>query len=481
MPAGAFIAINLSPETLASDAMVETLRQFPLDRLVIELTEHEPVMDYAAVHGTLGPLRERGLRLAVDDAGAGFASLRHILRLAPDIIKLDRSLTAGIHLDQKRRALAAALISFAEETEASLIAEGIETQVQLDVLRSLGVPCGQGYYLGRPGRLPCSEEIEVLVATANRPAGRPPTTRLRQMTDLVKLLEAALAASETSTPEQALKLALDRICDHTGWPVGHALLMNREATALVSARIWHLGTTEHFDQFLFQSESRSFPRGEGLPGMALELGEPVWMSDITGAPQCRRSREAAKAGMRAAFAVPIIVEKQVFGVLEFFSLEALVPDDPLLEILSRFGGQLGRVLQRKRMEAQLLKQRIQLLRTQRLAGIGSWEWDAQQNTVTCSEELCRILAVDAPSAEFEDLLALMHPQDRGHVARCADLCVETATAVDFECRIIRPDGQRVLRGGMEPVIDMRGGLLGIVGTVQDVTPGTGVGPTPDRP
>jgi EAL domain-containing protein (putative c-di-GMP-specific phosphodiesterase class I) len=92
--------------------------------------------------------------LAVDDAGAGFASLRHILRLAPHFIKLDRTLIDGIEADRSRQALAAGLISFAHKIEATIIAEGIERSEEVDALRELGVDYGQGFFLARPAPLP---------------------------------------------------------------------------------------------------------------------------------------------------------------------------------------------------------------------------------------------------------------------------------------------------------------------------------------
>jgi EAL domain-containing protein (putative c-di-GMP-specific phosphodiesterase class I) len=107
----------------------------------------------------LRPLRARGLRLAVDDAGAGYASFRHILRLRPDHIKLDMSLTRNIDTDKSKRALALALIEFARETGSELIAEGIETQGELATLRELGVMRGQGYLLGRPAPFSAAQQL----------------------------------------------------------------------------------------------------------------------------------------------------------------------------------------------------------------------------------------------------------------------------------------------------------------------------------
>lgn len=150
LPRGSYLSVNVSPDVLTSDECLDALRQAPADRLVIEVTEHAPVQDYLGVGQALEPLRRRGARLAVDDAGAGFASLRHILRLAPDIIKLDIALTRDIDRDRARRALASGLIAFASEMGATIVAEGIETDGEITTLRELGVRFGQGFFLAKP-------------------------------------------------------------------------------------------------------------------------------------------------------------------------------------------------------------------------------------------------------------------------------------------------------------------------------------------
>ena len=153
LPPGTFLAVNLSPTTLASTPLVPLMRRAPMDRIVLEITEHAPVGDYKGLNEALAGARERGIRLAIDDAGAGFASLRHVVRLSPEFIKLDRALIIDIDSDPSQRALASALIAFAGQTGATIVAEGIETQPQLDTLRSLGVSMGQGFYLAPPGPL----------------------------------------------------------------------------------------------------------------------------------------------------------------------------------------------------------------------------------------------------------------------------------------------------------------------------------------
>lgn len=154
LPRDTYLSLNVSPASCLLERLEHSLVGLPPERIALEVTEHAPVPDYRALADALRFLTGNGGRLAIDDAGAGFASLRHILRLGPDIIKLDISLTRDIDTDRARRAMAAALVSFGNEMGTVLVAEGIETQAELDTLRALGVRHGQGYFLGRPAELP---------------------------------------------------------------------------------------------------------------------------------------------------------------------------------------------------------------------------------------------------------------------------------------------------------------------------------------
>lgn len=148
---GLDLSINASPETILDpsfEALLSTLSS--VEHLVLEITEHAAVEKYEEIAQRLKPYRDRGLQLAVDDAGAGYASFRHILNLEPDRIKLDMSLTRDIDIDPARRALAAALIHFSADTGSKLVAEGVETASEAAALIELGVDKAQGYFLGRP-------------------------------------------------------------------------------------------------------------------------------------------------------------------------------------------------------------------------------------------------------------------------------------------------------------------------------------------
>ena len=154
LPSGLYVSLNASPAAMVSQEFRDAVASVPAERLVLELTEHTGIDDYRLFATAIEDLRSRGARLAVDDAGSGFASFRHILNLRPDVIKLDIGITRGIDLDPARRALGAALLHFGFDAyRAAMVAEGIETQGEYNTLRSLGCGFGQGFYLGRPGRL----------------------------------------------------------------------------------------------------------------------------------------------------------------------------------------------------------------------------------------------------------------------------------------------------------------------------------------
>ena len=150
LPPEVFLAVNVSPAALADEQVLELLHDVDLSQVVVEVTEHEAVADYRELRVVLDGLRREGARIAVDDMGAGFASLRHVLMLQPDVVKLDTSLSRAVHRDDRQRRLVHALVTFAAEVGSLVLAEGIETEEQLLALRELGVPLGQGWHLGVP-------------------------------------------------------------------------------------------------------------------------------------------------------------------------------------------------------------------------------------------------------------------------------------------------------------------------------------------
>lgn len=147
---GQYVAVNATPEVALGLAALCKGSDLPLERIVLEITEHDAVSNYAELRDSLAGCRERGLRLAIDDAGAGYASLHHVVELRPDIIKVDRSLIDGLATDPARRSVVRAFASLSADLGAQLVAEGVEDSRDLAVAHGLGAGAAQGYHLGRP-------------------------------------------------------------------------------------------------------------------------------------------------------------------------------------------------------------------------------------------------------------------------------------------------------------------------------------------
>jgi EAL domain-containing protein (putative c-di-GMP-specific phosphodiesterase class I) len=156
LPTHLYVALKLSPATCLDPLLPGLLEESMLapDRMVLELTEALTAGQAAALADALAPLRQRGIRLAIDHAGSYFDSIRHIRQLQADIIKLDRNLIAGIDTDTLRHAFGEAMVGFAEQLGAALIAAGIETNDELAAVAALGVTAVQGYFLDRPTTRP---------------------------------------------------------------------------------------------------------------------------------------------------------------------------------------------------------------------------------------------------------------------------------------------------------------------------------------
>ncbi len=156
-PAGTSVSLNLSARVLLEAPTMAMLHaagdSLPdeLAGLIIEITEETLVHSDMQLLHAIEPLRARGARLAVDDMGAGYSGLRQITTVLPSYLKLDRSLIAGIDSDSDRAALVGALVGYSKQVGCLLVAEGVETEAELQAVRRLGVSLVQGFYLSRPG------------------------------------------------------------------------------------------------------------------------------------------------------------------------------------------------------------------------------------------------------------------------------------------------------------------------------------------
>ncbi len=184
------------------------------------------------------------------------------------------------------------------------------------------------------------------------------TRRLYEKQAELELLEiVATASNEASSVDEAMKIAIEGICAHTGWPVGHAYLVQESSPPLlVPTTTWRCDDPCRFEAFRRETEATSFPPGLGLPGRVLAAGTPAWIIDVANDPNFPRAKAAAEGGLKAAFAFPVLISEEVVAVLEFFAPEAAEPDEQLLGLMAHIGTQLGRVMERDRARAQLAHQ-----------------------------------------------------------------------------------------------------------------------------
>jgi hypothetical protein len=258
--------------------------------VVLEITEHAAVADYELLERALAPHRASGLRLAVDDAGAGYASFRHVLRLQPEFIKIDLSLVRDIHLDPVRQALTSSLLAVARTGGAQLVAEGVETQDELDTLARLGVTLVQGYLLGRPTADPA-------------PAGYPVPSRhvvIDATTDLSVLLADAVARA--GTLEELARPLLDAVLRLTGLETSYVTVVRAD------------GQLEH--RFVRNAGSIELPEGTVVP----------WPDALCSSMQSQSLRWTADAARDLADR-PLAAQ---FGVTTYLSTPLLAPDGTLL-------------------------------------------------------------------------------------------------------------------------------------------------------
>ncbi|MFW5933831.1 MAG: EAL domain-containing protein [Actinomycetota bacterium] len=160
LPTHVTVHLNVLPATLHEPGLLQLVTSYRRHRLVLEVTEHDIIDDYPAIASVRDELAAHNVTLAVDDVGAGFASLRHIVRLGPDVLKLDISLTQNVQHDPIRHALAEALVGFASSSGLQLIAEGVEQPDELQAWRRLGADAAQGFLLAPPGDLPVPATCE---------------------------------------------------------------------------------------------------------------------------------------------------------------------------------------------------------------------------------------------------------------------------------------------------------------------------------
>ena len=184
--------------------------------------------------------------------------------------------------------------------------------------------------------------------------------------------DIAIAANETIGLKDTLKKCLKKICAYANWPVGHVyLLPNQTSNHLEPAKVWFLKNPDRFDTFRKISEATPFGPGMGLPGRVLISQQPEWIIDVTKDANFPRAKLAENIGVKAGFAFPLLIGKQVVGVMEFFSTETAEPNTDMMQVMAEVGVQLGRAVERQWAEEDIrnsnerlrrLYQRLEMIR-----------------------------------------------------------------------------------------------------------------------
>lgn len=242
------------------------------------------------------------------------------------------------------------------EREATARAEN-ERRLYFGVLFSiLGVLLLLGLVVLRPALTRIQRGITQLVLAKRG---------LQRKATFIKLLQVVtVAANEATSVEAALQFTIDKICKHTGWPIGHVYTRALKGSAeLTPSTIWYFDNAARFQAFCEITQQTHFGVGLGLPGRVLESGKPAWISDITLDPNFPRKYVAGDLGLKGAFAFPVCVHTEVAAVLEFFSSNAEEPDDELLAVMSNVGSQLSQVVERARAQQELARKVEELARS----------------------------------------------------------------------------------------------------------------------
>jgi EAL domain-containing protein (putative c-di-GMP-specific phosphodiesterase class I)/putative methionine-R-sulfoxide reductase with GAF domain len=302
LPDDVLLFANVSPTTLLEPELWLLRGAMPA-RLVIELTEQAPVDDYNALRDELAPWLASGARIAIDDTGAGYSSLRHVIELMPDFLKLDRAMVTDIDRDRNRLALVRSLVAFAREVGTSVIAEGIERVEELETARTAGVAYGQGYLLARPG-----PPWPALAAGQERRS-----SESGEDTD-AHTLQRRIRLHETLRGARNAHEACAFVVDH----------IFGEGAMMPSLYLEHDGRLRCVAQRGLWQVLDGLSGDAGVTGRTWATNSPITVHDVASSPDYLE----AIPGVVAEICVPIVVDGRAVGSLNVESLHPFPADAP---------------------------------------------------------------------------------------------------------------------------------------------------------
>ncbi len=281
---------------------------------------------------------------------------------------------------------------------------------------------------------------------------------------------AAALIESTSLNSGVLKL-LHVVCTAMGWSAGALWIPDATGQTLRCVELWHDDAIQ-IPAFEHATRSMTIAPGGELPGRIWEIRQPVWVPDFSREGNFPRSAAAAEAGLHGALGFPILSRGEIVAVLEFFSMEIQEPDPELLGMMDTLGNLLAQFIARVRAEQALQQSRSLLAEAQRIAHVGSWEWEVDIDRVTWTDELYRIFGVDPQQFQpsYAGFLSVVHADDRDHVRKAIEAAFVSRQPFEFEHRTIPADGKvRVLHGRGHVIVDADGQVIRIVGSGQDIT------------
>ena len=293
---------------------------------------------------------------------------------------------------------------------------------------------------------------------------------LREQTEFLLLTELITrAANEAASVDEAVQIALDQVCAHTGWPVGHAYMLDEAEGDLAPSDIWHLDDNQRLETFRSVTEATRFASGVGLPGRVLASGQPAWIFDVTTDPNFPRAHLATEIGVRAGAAFPVLVGAKVVAVLEFFSAEAVEAYEPLMEFMAQIGTQLGRAIERQRAE-QALRESEALFKTvvdNMPAVLFLKDLDGRFRLINRRyEELYGVRNDAVRGKTLHDVL----PRNRADAYAMFDRqVIEQRRVIEREITVERDGKTHSLANVMYPIFDLSGNMTAYGGFELDIT------------
>ncbi len=288
------------------------------------------------------------------------------------------------------------------------------------------------------------------------------------------LKKIAVAANEASDIKDAMQICLDEVCSLTGWPVGHMyMLSGDDAGVLITAKLWHLDKPGEFKAFKKVTEETRFTAGIGLPGRVLSSGKPAWIIDVTKDINFPRAKLAENIGVKAAFCFPVFVGNKVAAVLEFFTPEAVEPDEQLLEVMAQVGTQVGIVIERKEAEEAIgaAHARLNHILATSPAVLYSFAATGDHAPTFISDNLREVFGYE-PSEYLEDRNFVpdhIHPDDAARIGSDLSRLFEKGHLLN-EYRFRHKDGSyRGVSDEIKVIYDEAGKPAEIVGSWRDIT------------